>query len=191
LQTPSQVDFPLRTWLTEAAYGADRKGVSLFSLNEILDMAIRIEKNGEAAYRVAIKKISDPALVSALEWMADEEAKHVRWFMELKHDVETTAGNPFVQEMDGDFFRDFMSDQSFSLREVDFSKVDRVDELIDIFIEFEEDSILFYDLLQPFVQDQDTLAQLERIKEEEKRHIEQLREFIERKTPLTEGGNYQ
>lgn len=160
------------------------KELPLFSINEILDMAIRIEKNGEAAYRAAIEKISDPALVSALEWMADEEVEHAKWFMALKHDVETKAGNNFVQEMDGDFFRDFMSDQSFSLREVDFSQVDRVDDLIDIFIEFEEDSILFYDLLQPFVQDQDTLAGLERIKEEEKRHIEQLREFIESETPL-------
>lgn len=153
------------------------KELPLFSINEILEMAIRIEKNGEAAYRAAIEKISSPALAALLEWMANEEAKHAKWFMELKQDIETSSRNPFVPEMDGGFFEEFMGDQTFSLREVDFARIDRVNELIDIFIEFEEDSILFYDLLQPFVQDEETRENLSRIIEEEKRHIEQLKEF--------------
>ncbi|MBW1842681.1 MAG: ferritin family protein [Deltaproteobacteria bacterium] len=150
-------------------------------------MAIRIEKNGEAVYRRAVEKISDPALVSLLEWMADEEVQHAVWFKELKQNYESESLNPFGQEMGRDFFEDFMGDQSFSLKEVDFSRVGRIDELIDIFIEFEEDGILFYEMLQPFIQDQDTLEKLNKIIEEEKQHIEELREFLENETPLTEG----
>ena len=45
----------------------------MFTINEILNMAIQIEKNGEAVYRKSIEQISDPKLVSLLEWMADEE----------------------------------------------------------------------------------------------------------------------
>lgn len=149
-------------------------------------MAIRIEKNGEAAYRSAIERISDPALVSMLEWMADEEVKHAKWFRELKRDADAKDKNPFMQEMNGDFFSDVMGDQRFSLRDVDFSKVIRVDELIDIFIEFEKDSILFYELLQPFLQEEETRDALNQIIEEEKRHIEQLQEFIESETPLSQ-----
>jgi rubrerythrin len=50
----------------------------LFSTDEILDLAVQIERNGEAVYRDAIGLLSDPELVSLLGWMADEEAKHAR-----------------------------------------------------------------------------------------------------------------
>ncbi|MEJ2730861.1 MAG: ferritin family protein [Deltaproteobacteria bacterium] len=47
-------------------------------MNEILDMAIQLEKNGESVYRNAVDKVKDPDLVSLLKWMADEEALHGR-----------------------------------------------------------------------------------------------------------------
>ena len=53
---------------------------ALFSANEILDMAIKLEKNGEVVYRDAIANISNPELITLLEWMADEEVKHADWF---------------------------------------------------------------------------------------------------------------
>lgn len=151
----------------------------MFAIEEILDMAIRIEKNGEAVYRSAVEKISNPALISVLEWMADEEVKHAKWFSELKQEAETLSKNPFVQEMSRDFINGMLGEQSFSLKEVDFSQIDGINDLIDIFIEFEEDSILFYEMLQPFIQHEDTLAQLDKIIAEEKHHIERLREFKE------------
>ncbi len=71
----------------------------MFTIKEILDMAIRIEKNGEVVYRNAIEKISNPALVSLLKWMADEEVNHAKWFSKLKQEVETLSKNPFIEEM--------------------------------------------------------------------------------------------
>ena len=55
----------------------------MFSANEILDMAIKLEKNGEVVYRDAIANVSNPELITLLEWMADEEVKHADWFAEL------------------------------------------------------------------------------------------------------------
>jgi len=158
----------------------------LFAIKEIIDMAIRIEKNGEAVYRSAIEKISNPALVSLLEWMADEEDSHAKWFADLKQEVEALSKNPFIEEMSRELLNDLIGEQSFSLKEVDFSKVDSINNLIFTFIEFEEDSILFYEMLQPFIQDEDTLAQLDKIIAEENQHIERLREFIRSETPETE-----
>ncbi len=155
----------------------------MFAAEEILDMAIRVEKNGEAVYRNAVEKISNPALISLLEWMADEEVKHAEWFLELKEETATLAKSPFGQEMGREFINSILGEQSFSLKEVDFSRIDRINDLIDIFIEFEEDGILFYEMLQPFIKDQETLAQLDKIIAEEKNHIEQLREFKGSKTP--------
>jgi rubrerythrin len=146
-------------------------------------MAIRIEENGEAVYRRAIENTSNPALASLLKWMADEEVKHAEWFMKLKQKVKETSKSPFVQEMGREFLKDIMGDQSFSLKDVDFSQLNDSDELLDIFVEFEKDSILFYEMIQPFVQDPDTRGQLNKIIEEEKRHIVQLRELAGKETP--------
>lgn len=150
----------------------------MFTIKEILDIAVRIEENGESVYRRAMEKISNPEFVSLLEWMADEEVNHAKWFSEMRQAVETLSKNPFVQEMNQEFFNDLMGDQSFSLKEVDFSQVHSINEMIDIFIEFEKDSILFYEILLPFIQDEDVLTQLYKIIAEEKSHIDKLREFI-------------
>lgn len=158
----------------------------MFAIKEIIDMAIRIEKNGEAVYRSAIEKILNPALVSLLEWMADEEDGHAKWFSDLKQEVETLSKNPFIEEMSRELLNDLIGEQSFSLKEVDFSQVDSINDLIFTFIEFEEDSILFYEMLQPFIQDEDTLVQLDKIIVEENSHIERLREFILSDMPETE-----
>ena len=142
-------------------------------------MAIRIEKNGEAVYRNAMEKISNPTLVSLLEWMADEEVDHAKWFSDLKQEIETPSKNPFIEDMSHELLNDIIGDQSFSLKEVDFNKIEHLSDLIDIFIEFEKDGILFYEMLQMLIQNEDTLAQLHKIITEENNHIQQLREFME------------
>ena len=153
------------------------RGSFLFTIKEILDIAIKIEKNGEAVYRAAIEKISIPALIPVLEWMADEEVDHAKWFSDLKEKVAAGSEHLTVQEIPRQMLIDIVGEQSFSLDEIDFSKIDRVEDLIDIGIEFENDSILFYEMLQSFIQSQKTLSELQQIIAEEKRHIEKLQEF--------------
>ena len=49
----------------------------MFSLKDIIDIAVQIEQNGERVYRNAAGKIEDPSLRSLLQWLADEETQHV------------------------------------------------------------------------------------------------------------------
>jgi rubrerythrin len=71
-----------------------------------------------------------------------------------------------------------LGEKSFSHREVDFSRVDRLDDLIGIFIEFEKDTILFYETLIPFIEDNDILENIAKIIAEENSHIKKLQDFI-------------
>ncbi len=119
----------------------------MFSANEILDMAIKLEKNGEAVYRNAINKVSSPELVKLLEWMVDEEIKHANWFAEMKINLDQKSVNPFMEKMSRELFNDLLGDKNFSLKDVDFSSVSEIDDLIAIFIEFEKDSVRFYEVL--------------------------------------------
>jgi rubrerythrin len=157
----------------------------LFSAKEIIELAIRIEKNGEAVYRSAIEKVPNPGLVSLLEWMADEEVKHANWFAELKHNLETKNENPFVEEMGHELFNEMLGDKNFSLKDVDFAAIEEIDDLIETFIEFEKDSIIFYEVLKPFVEDPVVREYLNKIIDEEKHHIELLKEITDRKEVFT------
>ncbi len=159
----------------------------MFTINEILDLAIRIETNGESDYRNATRKTTNADLISLLEWMADEEAQHARWFAEVRERAGIPAQNPFLEEMSSELFKDLMGEESFALKDVNFSKVEQVDELLAIFLEFEKDTVLFYEMLRPFIQEDKTREQLNAIIAEEKRHIEKLREFTQSEMESTVG----
>jgi rubrerythrin len=152
----------------------------MFEIREILDLAIRLEKNGEATYRKAIQSSPDEDLKAMLAWMAAEEASHAEWFSKLKVDLDTGSNNPFLEEMTRQLFEDLVGGQSFSLKEVDFAKVSDRDELVSILIEFEKDTALFYEMIAPFVESGETRTQLEAIIAEENRHIERLKQFMKK-----------
>ena len=151
----------------------------MFSIREVFDLAIQIEKNGEQYYRDARKKISNPSLSSLLEWLADQEEKHLSWFSERKERLETKGDDLELAEMSGSILQGILGDQSFSLKEADLSKIDNVEALIQLAIEFEKDSILFYEMIGSFIEDSETSEKLNEIIAEENRHIELLEEFEE------------
>jgi len=63
----------------------------VFEIKEILDLAIRLEKNGEATYRQAILTSTHAELKAALDWMAQEEASHGQWFSRLRTSLDRAA----------------------------------------------------------------------------------------------------
>jgi rubrerythrin len=152
----------------------------VFSANEILDMAIKLEQNGEMVYRDAVEKISNPELISLLEWMADEEVEHANWFAELKLKLDQKSVNPFMEKMSRELFNDLLGDKNFSLKDVDFSAVNEIVDLMAIFIEFEKDSVRFYQVLEPFIEDPVSLESLKKIIDEENCHIKRLQELMGR-----------
>ena len=157
----------------------------MFSVHEIMDLAIQLEKNGESVYRNAADKVTKPDLVSLLIWMADEEARHLRWFLEVKKNFEKHSINPFMEEMSQQVFGEILGDKSFSHRDVDFSRVDHLNDLIGIFLEFEKDTILFYKTLIPFIEDNATLENINKIIAEENNHIKKLQDFIVDQTEVS------
>jgi rubrerythrin len=155
-----------------------QREATMFEIKEILDLAIRLEQNGEATYRQAIQAASDEGLKAALEWMAHEEANHGQWFAKLRSAIEGEESNPFMEEMSRELFDDLVGNQSFSLKEVDFAAVESLEELVAVFIEFEKDTVLFYEMIAPFIEDGKTRTHLQAIIAEENRHIARLRDFL-------------
>lgn len=149
----------------------------MFTAKEILDIALKIEQNGEAVYRQASQGLVNPVLAKRLIWMADEEARHAEWFMNLQSDLRTHKNRIAVDEMNSDVLQNIIGKQSFTLQDIDFTDVSDMRNLMDIFIEFEKDGILFYEMLRTFIKDQDVLESLDQIVAEEYKHIETLQEI--------------
>jgi rubrerythrin len=150
----------------------------MFTIGEIIDLAIQVEQNGEALYREAMAKVPNKELQSLLLWLADQEAEHAKWFRALGETVRSTPGDPKLEEMGREIFRSILGDQSFSLKEVDFTKISKIKDLLEKAIEFEKDTVLLYEMLGGFVDDQKTHHHLESIIKEEERHVDVLEEFV-------------
>jgi rubrerythrin len=152
----------------------------MFSVSEIIDLAIQVENNGESIYRGASEKVSQRQLASLLQWLADQEVEHSRWFVELKGKVKKSVASEALEEMAQNVLRGILGDQTFSLKDADFSKIEDVETLLNLAIEFEKDSILFYEMLAALVDEEETLGQLKMIIEEESRHVKVLQESLGR-----------
>lgn len=148
----------------------------MFSIREIIDMAIQLEKNAETFYRAAVAKMSTPVLEPVLVCLADEEREHAEWFERLKRVVEEAEAGGERGEISGAALRGLVGDQKFSLADVDLSKIESAEELIELAVEHEKDTILFYQMLQSFIQSPETTKELDEIIAQEDQHIKMLQE---------------
>ncbi|UCF82852.1 MAG: ferritin family protein [Desulfobacteraceae bacterium] len=156
----------------------------MFTLGEIIDLAIRIEKNGENTYRKAREEVSNPSLASMLQWLAEDEVEHEKWFARLKEEIETTEEDLKLEEMGKAILQGVLGDQAFSIKDADFSRIEDINSLLELSVEFEKDTILFYEMLSSFIDDEETLRQLDKIIKEEICHVQVLEEFLEKKKVL-------
>jgi rubrerythrin len=156
-----------------------KKGDAMFSSADIIDLAIQIEKNGEKVYRDALGGVKDQSIASILQWLADEEVEHAKWFSELKQAVRKVPVDRRVEDMGRDILQGILGEQSFSLKEADLQDPGSIENLINMAIEFEKDTVLFFEMFESFLEDRESLESLNRIIEEERRHIQVLEEYLE------------
>lgn len=148
----------------------------MFTLDDLLDIAVQIEENGERAYRMARKTAPTNELKRLFEWLADQEVAHANQFRELKNRSNEPIENAQVVEMGRQLLRSVLGEQSFALHDANLSDLDRTMDLIDLSVEFERDTRLFYELLKPFVESESAQSGLQAIIDEETEHIHQLKE---------------
>jgi rubrerythrin len=148
----------------------------MFSIREIIDMAIKLEKNAETFYREALARVSTPVLEPILVCLADEEREHAEWFERLKRVLQEAKAGGEEGEISGAALRSLVGDQRFSLADVDLSKIESAEELIELAVEHEKDTIIFYQMLQSFIDDPETNKELDEVIAQEEQHIKLLKE---------------
>jgi rubrerythrin len=151
----------------------------MFRITDIRNIAIQIEKNGEASYRLAAKHVTDTKIKETLEWMADEEQRHREWFEALESDQSVPPEQAELEQMGKSLLQEMIGSQTFSLDQERLNQTTTFAELLSQSKSFEEDTILFYEFLRGLIDDEETAQQLDAIIDQERHHSEQLEEMVE------------
>lgn len=150
----------------------------MFTLADICNIAIQIERNGEKTYREAAEKARNPEAAKLLEMLAEDEAKHAHWFQQMDGNQEIDDKDQGVARMGRELLQEMMAPHTFSLDKEALAAAEHPKDVLRQSIEFEHDTMLFYDMLYGFLDDHDTKRRLERIITEERAHIDKLKEII-------------
>lgn len=153
----------------------------MFTLRDIVGIAVQVEQNGERTYRTAAAKVKDPKLAGLLGKLADEEASHARWFADLGGRIERIDVGDELADLGNNMLRGIVSEETFSLSDVDLARAAGVKEVLEAATELEGDTIIFYQMLASFVGDAAIVEHIEAIIEEEQRHGRLLTEYLEGK----------
>jgi rubrerythrin len=152
-----------------------------FSASEILDIAMGIEKNGAAFYQAMSQKTDNNDTRALYEYLMSEEKKHLTTFQNMKgsagkyHSPESYPGE-YMQYLKSLIDSTIFTDE-IRAKETAAKTTDEL-EALDIGIQAEKDSILFYSEIQNIVTESDRHVVYEIINEE-KAHLRQLSELKE------------
>ncbi|PIE65655.1 MAG: hypothetical protein CSA26_02800 [Desulfobacterales bacterium] len=146
----------------------------MFTLTDIKNVAIQIEKNGEKTYREAAEKAADPAISKVLHRMADDEKRHAAWLAAIPVTKETTEEQRELEAAGKTILQEMVRDKTFSLDAEKLADSADLKELFSQSLGFEEDTILFYEMLSSFIEDEEAQKKFALILEEEKSHCLEL-----------------
>jgi len=149
----------------------------MFTIADIRDIAIQIEKNGEKAYRQASEEASDPEIVEIFSWMADEERRHGQWFASITSDKPLTKDQIALEQMGRELLKEMIAGQTFSMGQEELKAVESFQDMVTQSKVFEKDTILFYEFLKGVLDDPDAEAQIDEIIAEERVHLERLEDM--------------
>jgi rubrerythrin len=154
-----------------------------FNADEVFEMAIRIEQNGARFYRKAAQLQTDAAAVEMLNSLASMEDHHEKAFKVMRTKISEAEKTPTVFDPQDEAAEYLASMADHHGGEGSPSVADSLtgsesmEEIIDIAIGLEKESILFYVGLKDLVPPKFGQEKIDDIIREERRHIVQLNGF--------------
>ncbi len=144
---------------------------------ELLNIAVRIENNGYAFYDQFAKKAKDNAVNAMLIYLRDEEKKHSDKFSYMLEELHKKAGQEslYTQEYSA-YIKSIASKLVFSQENtgIEIAQEMKSDkQAIEKAIEFEKDSIRYYNAMKEAVSEGEKNV-LEEVVHEEEVHLEKL-----------------
>ncbi len=154
---------------------------SITSLESVLDLAVWLEKHGQAFYESARDAATEPGLKETFAILAAEEKKHCAIYTDLYelYTGKSAEGEELLGEY-GKFIQLLIKEITSAL---EFSGVLSQEELINRALQFEKNTLLYFSEVKPLFRGK-AGALIEAVCREGKRHIQQL---LERRELLRAG----
>lgn len=151
---------------------------TITSLEAVLDLAVWLEKHGRTFYEKAAQDASNAGLSELFTALAAEEGKHCAMYTDLYefYTGKLAEGDELLGEY-GKFIQLLIDEIAGTL---DYERVLSQDELLAGALQFEKNTLLFFNEVRPLFRGK-AGSIIEAVCREEKRHIEQL---IERRQLL-------
>ena len=154
----------------------------VFSSDELLNIAIGIERRGMTFYDIMAKSTDNEVARAIFEGLVNMEREHIDIFEAMmdEMDLQPTPETP-GQEY-SDYIRALIDDAVFTDDMITSEMASQADsdiKAIELAISAEKDSILFYYEMKDLMPKQ-TLPAIERVILEEKSHLQQLTEVKKR-----------
>lgn len=147
----------------------------LFSASEVVTMAVQIEKNGLEFYNAMTAKAQSEKSKKLFAFLASEEIRHRATFQKMLNNLKQLELTASEEEEYNNYLGALTSSRVFKPVATTEEIVRNLDDMaaIDMAIEAEKDSILFYYELMEQVMDEDK-SEIEQIIKEEKSHYAML-----------------
>jgi rubrerythrin len=156
------------------------KGVfmNIYSINEIMEMAIQTEKLGFQFYTGMAEKFkSDQGLARLFTTLANKEQEHEKIFIAIQDHIDEEGPEPLQWEEVSNYMRAFVESEFFLGKEKALPSMDRIRTVYDAVkfaLGFEKETLLYFLELRSIVKEKNII---DAVIAEEKSHIRWLALF--------------
>jgi rubrerythrin len=148
----------------------------LFRASEILDMAVQIERQGTDFYEKCAEVSQDNRIRDVLELLAEQERNHAQVFSDMKEGLDDYVLPESYPGETRSYLDSFVRDKVFAGPEQAVERSRKISDpfaVVDLALEVEKSSILFYSGMRQVVRPSEHDA-IERVIGEEHNHIRRL-----------------
>ena len=151
-------------------------GIS-FNADEVFEMGMDIEQNGEAYYRKAAEMTEDPDIKKIFEDLMTAEQSHYETFKKLRENLPAKDTSPLVSDPDDQeylYLDALVKSRLFNnVREAENACTDRCDpvSVLQGALSFEKDTILFFTEMKGRTREDLGKAEIDRLIAEEREHV--------------------
>jgi rubrerythrin len=155
-----------------------------FNADEVFEMGMDVEKNGEAYYRKAAEKVDDPGVREVMNFLADEEQKHYQTFRKLRESLPAKSTTTVTQDPENQeslYLDALVKSRLFnSEKEAEriASSMEGEVEALKTALTFEKDTILFFMHMKDMTREDLGRDKIDMLIEEEHRHVVRISEEI-------------
>ncbi len=156
--------------------------MAVYSVNEIIEMAVQIERSGYAFYHEATKrKDMDAQSLEILTYLRDQELDHEKTFLKLRDEMDMVNLELSQDwEMVAAYLKTIVDGRIFNDENAAIHKATEAKDihaLLEHAISFEKDTLLYFHAIKDNISNEKALQALRRIINEELSHVLKLNDY--------------